>query len=126
MLPGGYLVPFDKAFAEFEILHGIRDELLAIFPEPYIDCFRFLTDKSDGGYAFGRVDSPSHGQIVSLEIHAPNLIGFRDLEHLLKTSIECHREGIMRAFAGEPDFDAYFALAARMNPGMKAWEPRTY
>jgi hypothetical protein len=84
MLPGGYLIPFDEAFAVFDLLHGIRDELLAIFPEPYIDCFRFLTDKSDGAYAFGRVDSPSHGQILKLEIHAPNLIGFRDLEHLLK------------------------------------------
>jgi hypothetical protein len=39
---------------------------------------------------------------------------FRDLEHLLSTSMECYRQGIMRAYSGVPDFDAYFRLAARM------------
>ena len=121
MLPGGYFIPFDYAVAEFEEIHGMRDELEQTCPERYRDCFRFLTDESDGGYAFGRIDSPSRGQIVSLEIHEPWLLAFRDLEHLLRTSIECYRQGIMRADSGVPDLDAYFKLAARMNPGMEAW-----
>jgi hypothetical protein len=121
MLPGAYFIPFDKAVAEFEEIHGMRDRLEQISSQRYRDCFRFLTDKSDGGYAFGRIDSPSRGQIVSLEIHAPWRLAFRDLEHLLRTSIECYRQGIMRTNSGAPDFDAYFELAARMNPGMEAW-----
>jgi len=121
MLPGGYFIPFGEAFGEFEQIHGIRHELEQIWPERYRDCFRFLTDKSDGGYAFGRIDSPTRGHIVSLEIHAPWLLAFRDLEHLLRTSIECYRQGVMRTDSGAPDFDAYYKLAARMNPGMEAW-----
>src|SRR5262249_24316364 len=121
MLPGGYFLPFNEAFAEFEDLYAIQDELEEIWPQRYRDCFRFLTDKSDGGYAFGRIDSPSQGQIGSLEIHAPWLLGFLDLEHLLRTSIECYRQGIMRPPPAIPDFHAYSRLAARMNPGMEAW-----
>jgi hypothetical protein len=81
VLPGGYFIPFDLAFAEFGQGHGMRNELEHIWPERYRDCFRFLTDKSDGGYAFGRIDSPSQWQIVSLEIHEPWLLAFPDLEH---------------------------------------------
>jgi hypothetical protein len=121
ILPSGYLLPFDQAFAEFAEIHGIRGELERVCPERYRNCFRFLTDKSDGGYAFGRIDSASQGQIVSLCIHAPWLLAFRDLEHLLRTSVECYRQGIMRADDGLPDFNAYIRPAAQMNPGMGLW-----
>jgi hypothetical protein len=121
ILPGGYFLPFEEAFAEFDEIHAMRAELEEIFPERYRDCFRFLTDKSDGGYAFGRIDSPSEGQIVHLCIHSPWLLAFRNLEHLLRTSIECYRQGIMTDDSGLPDFMAYFELAAQMNPGMELY-----
>jgi hypothetical protein len=64
ILPGAYFLPFGTAFAEFDETYAMRAELEEIYSERYRDCFRFLPDKSDGGYAFGRVD----------------------LEHLLRTS----------------------------------------
>lgn len=121
ILPGAEFIGFDRALQEFEEIHGIRDELEEIFPEPYRDCFRFLTDRADGGYAFGRIDSPSQGQIISLEIHAPCMLAFPDLEHLLKTSIECYRQGVIRPESGLADFHAYYRLAATMNPAMEKW-----
>jgi hypothetical protein len=121
LLPGGYFIPLKQAIDQcnelYELFLSIDEE-----DDPYRrECFRFLSDWSDGGYAFGRVDSPSKGRIVSLEIHAPAQIGFLDLEHLLKTSIECYREGIMESDDGIPDFFAYYKLAKRMNPGCTAW-----
>jgi len=121
ILPGTELIGFDRAFQEFEEIHGIRDELEEICPEPYRDCFRFLTDRADGGYAFGRIDSPSRGQIISLEIHAPWMLAFASLDQLLKTSIECYRQGILRAESEPADFHAYYRLAATMNPEMEKW-----
>jgi hypothetical protein len=120
ILPGGYFLPFEEAFAEFDEIHAMRAELEEDCPQRYRDCFRFLTDKSDGGYAFGRIDSPSEGQIVNLCIHSPWLLAFRNLERLLRTSIECYRQGIMSDL-DMPDFMAYFELAAQMNPGMELY-----
>jgi hypothetical protein len=97
----------------------MRAELEEDCPQRYRDCFRFLTDTSDGGYAFGRIDSPSEGQIVHLCIHSPWLLAFRDLECLLRTSIECYRQGIMSTDSDLPDFEAYFELVAQMNTGME-------
>jgi hypothetical protein len=119
ILPGAYLLSFERAFAEFDEIHAIRAELEEDCPQRYRDCFRFLTDKSDGGYAFGRIDSPSEGPIVNLGIHSPWLLAFRDLEHLLRTSMECYRQGIMSTDSDLSDFIAYFELAAQMNPGME-------
>jgi hypothetical protein len=121
MLPGAYFIPLNEALLEFEEVHGIRDELEQIFPERYRDSFRFLTDWSDGGYAFGRIDSPSQGEIVHRCIHAPWLLAYHDLADLLKTSIACYRQGVMRSGSDPPDFRAYYELAARMNPGLENW-----
>jgi hypothetical protein len=90
MLPGAYFIPLEDALLEFEIMHGMRDEMQEIFFQPYRDLFRFLTDWSDGGYGFSRIDSPSEGQIVHLCIHAPWMLAYRNLTALLKTSIECY------------------------------------
>jgi hypothetical protein len=121
MLPGAFFIPLSEALAEFEEIYGIREELEQIFPERYRDSFRFLSDWSDGGYAFGRMDSPSQGQVVHRCIHASWLLAFHDLADLLKTSIECYRQGVMRSGADLPDFRAYYKLAARMNPGLENW-----
>jgi hypothetical protein len=121
MLPGGYFIPLDQAMSEFDIFHQMRDEMQEIFFQPYRDCFRFLSDWSDGGYAFGRIDSPSKGQIINLSIHAPWNLAYRDLSALLKTSIECLRQGVMTPGAKIADFKAYYKVAARMNPGMENW-----
>jgi hypothetical protein len=122
LLPSGYFIPLKQAMGDFKIDHEFAQDMDEE-KQPYRDCFRFLSDWSDGGYAFGRVDSPSKGRIVSLCIHEPWKIGFSDLEHLLKTSIECYRQGIMRSDHGLADFFKYYKLAARLNPGCKVWRP---
>ena len=120
--PGGYFVPLKQAMDQFKVFHklaqGMDEE-----EDPHRDVFRFLSDWSDGGYAFGRVDSPSKGRIVKLCIHATWLIGFTDLEHLLQTSIECYRQGIMQSEDESPDFTRFYKLAARLNPGYAVWRP---
>ena len=121
MLPGAYFIPLEEALLEFDIMHGMRDEMQEIFFQPYRDSFRFLTDWSDGGYSFGRTDSPSEGQIVDLCIHALWKVAYRDLTALLKTSIECYRRGVLSPDSDIADFKAYYELAARMNPGMENW-----
>ena len=122
LLPGGYFIPLEQALKEFNVFHKLAHEMDEE-EDPHRDCFRFLSDWSDGGYAFGRVDSPSKGRIVKLCIHATWLIGFSDLEHLLKTSIECYRQGIMRTDDRSPDFARFSQLAARLNPGYTVWQP---
>jgi hypothetical protein len=121
MLPGAFFIPLEDALLEFDIVHGMRDELQEIFFEPYRDSFRFLTDWSDGGYSFGRTDSPSKGQIVCRCIHAPWKLAYRDLTALLKTSIECYRRGVLSPNSDVADFKAYYELAARLNPGLENW-----
>ena len=122
MLPGAYFCSLDEALLHFNIRYSAKDQLQGIFFEPHFDSFRFLEDFSDGGYSFGRIDSPSEGQIVSLEIHAPWTIAFRDLAALLRTSIECYRQGLLCPDLDTADFVRYYELAGRMNPDMEAWK----
>jgi hypothetical protein len=122
LLPGGYFIPLEQAMSEFKVFHELAQEMDEE-EDPHRDCFRFLSDWSDGGYAFGRVDSPSKGRIVKLCIHETWLIGFTDSEHLVKTSIECYRQGIMRSADHPPDFTRFYKLAARLNPGYRVWRP---
>jgi len=124
LLPGGYFMPLQKAMKDFKIFHKLAQDMDEE-EDPHRDCFRFLEDWSDGGYAFGRVDSPSKGRIIMLCIHATWLPAFADLEHLLKTSIECYRQGIMRTSDDGPDFRRFSQLAARLNPGYKVWRARS-
>ena len=114
-------MPLSAVIEEFKIVHPLDEELNRAFPERYRECVRFLNDGSDGGYAFGRVDSACKGRIVSLCIHEPWMIGFRTLEDLLRTAIASYRAGIFRPDPEIPDFFAYFRLAARLNPGLKVW-----
>jgi hypothetical protein len=122
LLPDTFLVPLERAFQDFESVHSRRAEFERIYNERYRDCFRFLTDHGAGGYAFGRVDSPSKGQIVMLCVHEQWELAFVDLKHLLQTSIACYRQGIMTAASGLPGPRAFLELAARMNPGMEAFK----
>jgi hypothetical protein len=124
LLPGGYFIPLKQALNEFKVFHKLM-YLVDEEEDPHRDCFRFLSDWSDGGYAFGRMDPPSKGRIVKMCIHETWLIGFADLEHLLKTSIKCYRQGIMRSDESSPDFSRFYKLAARLNPGYKVWRPAT-
>jgi len=120
ILPSGYFMGLDDALAEFEQLAPMQDELDAMFPQQYRDCFRFLNDFSDSGYAFGRVDSPSEGKIIDLCIHDKWRLAFESLEKLIDTAIECRRRGIFRP-GDIPDFFAYYDLARELNPGMENW-----
>src|SRR2546427_611379 len=54
-------------------------------------------------------------------IHAPWLLAFHDLADLLKTSIACCRQGVMRSGSGILDLRIYHESAARMNPGLENW-----
>lgn len=121
ILPGAYLFPLEIAFDQFGTLQSMKDELQRIFYQPYYDCFRFLEDYSDGGYAFGRIDSPSKGKIVGLCIHAKWQIAYNSLSDLLKTAIECYKRG---AFDDPdmPDFKMYFRIGKEMNAPLKYWD----
>jgi hypothetical protein len=120
LLPGGYFIPLSEAMRDFRVIHKVTRDIDEE-EDPYRrDCFRFLSDWSNGGYAFGRVDSPSKGRIIKLCIHAPAEIGFSDLEHLLKTSIECYRRGIMQSDE-MCNVVKFYKIAARMNPDCNVW-----
>jgi hypothetical protein len=124
ILPGAYLIPFDRALSEFREIHPMHRAFDAIFPQRYRDCFRFLGDLSDGGFAFGRIDSPSKGSIVGLCIHAEWRLAFASLEKLIDTAIECYREGVF-ASSDMPDFDKYYEIGRRSNPDMEYWSQET-
>jgi hypothetical protein len=121
LLPGGYFITLEEALLDFELIHKVNHQWPEDFVEPYFDSFRFLSDLSDGGYSFGRTDSPSKGHIVRLCIHAQWKLAFRDLAAVLKTSIECYRNGVISPDSNSADFRAYYELAARINPGMEYW-----
>jgi hypothetical protein len=119
-LPGAYFYPFDVVLEQFHRVYQIQKELDSIFHQPYLDCFRFLPDLSDSGYAFGRLDSPSQGCIIDLCIHAEWRLAFRTIEKLLDTTIECHRRGVF-AKDGISEFSAYYAIGRELNPDMETW-----
>jgi hypothetical protein len=118
LLPGGYFIPLAQAMKQFKVFDELAEDLDQD-EEPHRHCFRFLSDWSDGGYAFGRVDSPGEGRIVKLCIHATWQIGFSDLEHLLRTSVECSRQGVIES----SDFKRFHQIAARLNPAYHVWRP---
>jgi hypothetical protein len=121
LLPGAYFVSLDEALAECNMMQDMKDELQEIFFNPYFDSLRFLSDGSDGGYAFGRVDSPSEGQIVDRCIHAQWSIAYRDLPALLTTAIACRRQGVFGSGSDVADFEEHYRLAAELNPGVENW-----
>lgn len=122
LLPGGFFMPLERSLDEFWQLDPYREEFESIFHQPYRDHFRFLSDRSDGGYAFGRLDSPSAGQIVSLCIHAPWRLVFTNLDALVVTATECYRRGVFPRDSNEiPDFDQYFRIGKELNPNIEDW-----
>lgn len=120
ILPGAYFMGLNQALEEFEAIYLMRAELEEIFPEPYRDQFRFLSDFSDGGFGFGAVDEPCQGRIIHLTIHENWHLGFVSLERLIDTAIACRREDVFNN-VDVTDFDRYYTIAKRMNPGMDAW-----
>ncbi|MHC4743497.1 MAG: hypothetical protein ACYS8Z_16410 [Planctomycetota bacterium] len=122
ILPGGYLIGLEQTITSFEKLAPMQDELDSIFPQQYRDCLRFLHDLSDGGYAFGRVDSPSEGKIIDLCIHDEWRLAFESLDKLLDTAIECRRRGVFRENDEICDFNLFYSIGRELNPGMETWE----
>src|SRR5262245_39335518 len=49
LLPGGYFIPLKQATDEFKLWHKFAQEVDEE-ADPHRDCFRFLSDWSDGGY----------------------------------------------------------------------------
>jgi hypothetical protein len=120
ILPGAHFVSLDEAVSEFLELWPMRDDLDAIFPQPYRHSLRFLSDYSDGGYALGRLDSPSRGMVVHLCIHQEWALAYSSVDKLFETAIECRRRGVF--IGDEVDFYLYYEVARELNPGMEAWE----
>lgn len=121
LLPGAYFVSSAFVIQRGWLMRSMRSVLNRIAPDPYRKSVPFLTDGSDGGYAFGAIDSASAGAIVKMSIAAPWRIAFRDLPALLRTSVACYRQGIIRPGDAMPEFHAFGRLAAEMNPDAEAW-----
>ncbi|MGB0767119.1 MAG: hypothetical protein ACPGYV_05370 [Phycisphaeraceae bacterium] len=120
LLPGSYFINLESAVDEFEQLAPMRDELDDIFPQQYRDSVRFLSDWSDGGYAFGAVESPAKGQIVDWVIHDEWKLAFASLEKLLITATECRKRGVF-GDGDIPDFELYYQIGRELNPEMETW-----
>ncbi len=121
LLPGSYFISLENAIDEFDQLAPMRDELEDIFPQQYRDSFRFLSDFSDGGYAFGAVESPAVGAIVDLVIHHEWKLAFASLEKLIEAAIECRKRGVFRD-DDIPDFELYYQIGRELNPEMETWK----
>ena len=121
ILPGAYYISLDQALYEFNEFYKLKDQCQEIFYQKYFDSFRFLSDHSDGGYSFGRIDSPSNGCIVNLCIHHEWELAYQSLEHLIDTAIECRRRGVFRNH-DMPDFEMYFKIGAELNKDMDLWK----
>lgn len=120
MLPGAYFMPFETVVDEFLHLLPMRDEFEDIFPQQYRDSFRFLSDWSDGGYAFGSLDPPCNGRIVGLCIHEEWQIAFSSLEVLIDTAIRCQNQGVFTN-PKMPDYDKYYQIGRELNPDLDYW-----
>src|SRR5690348_9399659 len=55
VLPSAYFIPLDEALRQFKAFDKVAQQIDEE-DEPYRENFRFLSDWSDGGYAFGRLD----------------------------------------------------------------------
>ena len=121
ILPDAFLLPLEEGISEFEDIYPMKDELQGIFFQPYFDGFRFLGDWSDGGYSFGRIDSPSEGRIVGLCIHDNWRIAYNSLSDLLPTAIECYKRGVF-ANPDMPDFKMYFKIGKELNAPLEYWD----
>lgn len=121
LLPGSYFVSLKSAINTFEQLAPFREEFEEVFPQPYRDSFCFLSDFSDGGYAFGAYESAAKGAIVDLVIHDEWQLAFPSLEKLIETAIECRKRGVFGS-DGDVDFELFYLIGRELNPSMKAWE----
>lgn len=119
-LPGHFFLPLDCALDESFQVHAIRTELESVFHQKYRDCFRFLTDYSNGGEAFTSLTGAGGGRIAQLTIDAEWQLAFEDAGSMAETALECWRKGIIPA-AGVNDFAEYHAIARRLNPQMERW-----
>ena len=121
ILPGQYLLPLEEAIREFQEIWPMKDELQEIFFQKYFDCFRFLSDLSDGGVSFGRIDSLCKGKMVELCIHHEWELAFDSLSNLLRTAIECYKRGVYTGNKN-PDFNLYFKIGKELNPTFVFWD----
>lgn len=121
ILPGVYLVPLEEGISNIEQLYPMKDKFQEIFFQPYYDNFRFLGDWSDGGYSFGRIDSPSEGRIVGLCIHDLWRIAYNSLSDLLRTAIECYKRGVF-ANPVKRDIKMYFQIGKELNSPLEYWD----
>ena len=93
VIPISFFMPLESAINHFETQVEVLEWAGA--PEKYGDSFKFLSDGSDGGYAFGSLDEPCNGKIIRYNIHDEWTIGFNSLSDLIATAIEAYKRGIV-------------------------------
>ena len=90
LIPYSSLLPISNAI---EMFRHSQDSPLAKLgiEEPLSPTFLFLTDRSDGGYAFGAVSAPCNGCIIKHNIHDARSIAFESLSQLVEACIHMYR-----------------------------------
>ena len=114
VIPFSFFMPLESAINLFEtqVCEG------AGASEKYGDSFKFLSDGSDGGYAFGSLDEPCNGQIIRYVPHDEWIIGFRSLSDMIETIIEAYKRGLVDE-DGEWSSIQFSDLAKELNPELK-------
>ena len=111
VIPISYFMPLESAISLFETQAGAS--------EKYGDSFKFLSDGSDGGYAFGSLNEPCNGKIIRYNIHDEWTIGFNSLSNLIATAIEAYKRGLMNE-DGEWCSIQFSDLVEELNPELKS------
>ena len=114
VIPFSFFMPLESAinFFETQVCEGTGAS------EKYGDSFKFLSDGSDGGCAFGSLDEPCNGQIIRYVPHDEWIIGFRSLSNMVETIIEAYKRGLVDE-DGEWSNLQFSDLIKELNPELK-------
>ncbi|MDB2685596.1 hypothetical protein N9Y42_00090 [Mariniblastus sp.] len=114
VIPYSFFMPLESAINLFEtqVCEG------AGASEKYGDSFKFLSDGSDGGYAFGSLDEPCNGQIICHVPHDEWIVGFRSLSDMIETLIEAYKRGLVDE-DGQWSRIQFSDLVDELNPELK-------
>lgn len=117
LIPISYFMPLDYAISSFEHLLPYQTEFEEIYPQQYRQSFPFLSDRSDGGYGFGSLESPCNARIINYNIHDEWTIGFNSLSDLVSAAIEGYNSGLVDD-EGEWDIFGFAKLLRQLYPDL--------
>ena len=114
VIPFSFFMPLESAINFFgtQVCEGTGAY------EKYGNSFKFLSDGSDGGYAFGSLDQPCNGQIIRYVPHDEWIIGFSSLSNMIETIIEAYKRGLVDE-DGEWSHIQFSDLVKELNPELK-------